>query len=41
MRESAEAKLLRLTQIEETLWAQGLRVAGIDEVGRGRWPGRW
>ena len=35
MRESAEAKLLRLTQIEETLWAQGLRVAGIDEVGRG------
>ena len=35
MRESAEAKLLRLTQIEETLWTQGLRVAGIDEVGRG------
>ena len=35
MRESAEAKLLRLTQMEETLWAQGLRVAGIDEVGRG------
>ena len=35
MRESAEAKLLRLTQMEETLWTQGLRVAGIDEVGRG------
>ena len=35
MRESAEAKLLRLTQIEEALWAQGKRVAGIDEVGRG------
>ena len=41
MRESAEAKLLRLTQIEEELWAQGQRVAGIDEVGRGRWRGRW
>ena len=35
MRESAEAKLLRLTEIEEGLWAQGSRVAGIDEVGRG------
>ena len=35
MRESEEAKLLRLTQMEETLWTQGLRVAGIHQVGRG------
>lgn len=35
MRESAEEKLLRLTQIETELWAQGARIAGIDEVGRG------
>ncbi|HIS02585.1 MAG TPA: ribonuclease HII [Candidatus Pullichristensenella avicola] len=35
MRESAEAKLARLTRIETDLWAQGARVAGIDEVGRG------
>ena len=34
-RETAEAKLERLTQVERELWAQGLRVAGIDEVGRG------
>lgn len=34
-RETAEEKLIRLTQIEEELWAQGLRIAGIDEVGRG------
>ena len=35
MRESAEEKLTRLTEIERELWAQGLRIAGIDEVGRG------
>ncbi len=35
MRESAEAKLLRLTQIEAELWARGAHIAGIDEVGRG------
>ncbi len=34
-RETPEEKLLRLTQIERSLWADGLRVAGIDEVGRG------
>ncbi|MDO4867918.1 MAG: ribonuclease HII [Clostridia bacterium] len=34
-RETPEEKLLRLTQIERGLWADGLRVAGIDEVGRG------
>lgn len=34
-RETPQEKLLRLTQIEEELWAQGRRVAGIDEVGRG------
>ena len=34
-RESPQEKLLRLTRIEEELWAQGLLVAGIDEVGRG------
>ena len=34
-RESPQEKLLRLTRIEEELWEQGLRVAGIDEVGRG------
>ncbi len=34
-RESAEAKLIRMTQIERGFWAQGLLVAGIDEVGRG------
>lgn len=35
VRETAEQKLLRLTQIETGLWNEGLRVAGIDEVGRG------
>lgn len=34
-REKPEEKLERLTQIERELWAQGLTVAGIDEVGRG------
>lgn len=34
-RETAEAKLVRMTQIEEALWAEGVVVAGIDEVGRG------
>ena len=34
-RETPEEKLLRLTQIERGLWAEGLAVAGIDEVGRG------
>ena len=35
VRGAAEQKLLRLTQIETGLWNEGLRVAGIDEVGRG------
>ena len=35
VREKPEEKLLRLTQIEAPLWAQGLSIAGIDEVGRG------
>ena len=35
MRESAEEKLIRMTQIEQSLWADGAMVAGIDEVGRG------
>lgn len=35
VRETVEQKLLRLTQIETGLWNEGLRVAGIDEVGRG------
>ena len=35
VREKPEEKLLRLTQIERGLWAQGLVIAGIDEVGRG------
>jgi ribonuclease HII len=34
-RESAEEKLLRMTRIERPFWREGLRVAGIDEVGRG------
>lgn len=34
-RETPEAKLLRLTEIERPLWVRGERVAGIDEVGRG------
>lgn len=34
-RETAQEKLFRLTRIEEELWNRGLRVAGIDEVGRG------
>ena len=35
-RETAQEKLLRLTEIERGLWSQGIeRVAGIDEVGRG------
>ena len=35
MRESAEEKLTRLTEIERELWAQHIKIAGIDEVGRG------
>lgn len=35
VREKPEEKLLRLTQIETPLWARGLSIAGIDEVGRG------
>ena len=38
-RETAEQKLLRLTQIEIPLWAQGFAIAGIDEV-RSRTAGR-
>ena len=34
-RETAEEKLLRLTEIERGLWDEGLSIAGIDEVGRG------
>lgn len=34
-RETPQEKLARLTDIERGLWAEGLRVAGIDEVGRG------
>ena len=34
-RETPEVKLYRLTEIERGLWAEGLSVAGIDEVGRG------
>ena len=35
VRETPEAKLVRLTQIERELWREGRAVAGIDEVGRG------
>ena len=35
VREKPEEKLIRLTQIEIPLWAQGFSIAGIDEVGRG------
>jgi len=34
-RETPQEKLERLTQLERELWAQGLVIAGIDEVGRG------
>ena len=34
-RETPAEKLERLTRIERELWDQGLKVAGIDEVGRG------
>ncbi len=34
-RETAQEKLVRLTRLERELWARGLCVAGIDEVGRG------
>lgn len=34
-RETAEEKLLRLTEIERGLWDEGFSIAGIDEVGRG------
>ncbi|MDL2205526.1 ribonuclease HII [Eubacteriales bacterium OttesenSCG-928-N13] len=34
-RETAGDKLIRMTEHERVLWAQGLSVAGIDEVGRG------
>ena len=34
-RETPQEKLIRLTQIENELWAQGKIIAGIDEVGRG------
>ena len=30
-RETPQEKLIRLTQIEEELWAQGRTIAGIDE----------
>jgi ribonuclease HII len=35
VREKPEEKLHRLTRIEEELWARGICVAGMDEVGRG------
>lgn len=35
VRETPEEKLMRLTQIERELWAEGKVIAGIDEVGRG------
>ena len=35
VRAKPEEKLIRLTQIEIPLWAQGFSIAGIDEVGRG------
>jgi len=35
VRETKEEKLIRLTQLEMALWANGRCVAGIDEVGRG------
>lgn len=34
-RETKEEKLIRLTEIERGLWADGRVIAGIDEVGRG------
>jgi len=34
-RESAQEKLLRMTQIEEEIWQAGKMAAGIDEAGRG------
>ena len=34
-RETPAEKLTRLTRLECELWARGLRVGGIDEVGRG------
>ena len=34
-RENERDKLARMTVRERALWAEGLRVAGIDEVGRG------
>ena len=34
-RETPQEKLIRLTQFETPLWDQDVRVAGIDEVGRG------
>lgn len=34
-RENPKDKLIRMTEIERELWAKGLVVAGIDEVGRG------
>jgi len=35
MREKTEEKLIRMTQIENALWAENRVIAGIDEVGRG------
>ena len=34
-RETPQEKLLRLTRFETELWDAGVRIAGIDEVGRG------
>jgi len=34
-RETAQEKLLRMTQIEREIWAEGFLAAGIDEAGRG------
>ena len=33
--ERERTRLTALTLIEQPLWAQGLRVGGMDEVGRG------
>ena len=35
MRETDAQRLARMIEYEKPLWAKGLRVAGIDEVGRG------
>ena len=37
-----DARLHKMLAAEQVYWEQGIdHVAGVDEAGRVRWPGRW